>query len=205
MGWDAFGLPAENAAMQKRQSIRRPGPTTNIDAMRGQLKAMGLSLDWSREFATCDPEYYPSSSGCSSTSSRKAWSPQEDQGQLGPGRQTVLANEQVIDGRGWRSGALVEQRELTQWFLKITAYSDDLLAALDRLDRLARQSAPHAAQLDRPLRRAADAVRRWKAKRCRRDIETLEVFTTRPDTIFGMSFCAHFARPSAGQGAGEER
>ena len=135
MGWDAFGLPAENAAMQNNTS---PAKWTyaNIAAMRAQLQSMGLSLDWSREIATCDPSYYKhqqklfldflAAGLVARKKSKVNWDPVD---------QTVLANEQVIDGRGWRSGAPVESRELTQWFLKITDYSDDLLASLDRLER----------------------------------------------------------------------
>ncbi|MEX0852548.1 MAG: class I tRNA ligase family protein, partial [Bauldia sp.] len=135
MGWDAFGLPAENAAMQNHINPRT-WTYDNIAAMRGQLKTMGLSLDWRREFATSDPEYYAQQQKlfldmlakdlAYRKKSKVNWDPVD---------QTVLANEQVIDGRGWRSGALVEQRELTQWFFRITDYSEDLLAALDRLDR----------------------------------------------------------------------
>jgi leucyl-tRNA synthetase len=135
MGWDAFGMPAENAAMQSKT---HPAKWTydNIDTMRAQLKSMGLSLDWSREFATCDPSYYKHQQALfldflaaglvARKQSRVNWDPVD---------QTVLANEQVIDGRGWRSGASVEQRELTQWFFTITKYADDLLATLETLDR----------------------------------------------------------------------
>ena len=135
MGWDAFGLPAENAAAQNHS---HPADWTyaNIAAMRKQLQSMGLSLDWSREVATCDPSYYKhqqrmfldflAAGLVDRKKSKVNWDPVD---------QTVLANEQVIDGRGWRSGALVEQRELTQWFLKISDYSDQLLQSLDHLDR----------------------------------------------------------------------
>ncbi len=135
MGWDAFGLPAENAA---KLNNSQPAKWTyaNIATMRGQLKSMGLSLDWSREIATCDPSYYRhqqamfldflSAGLVERKVSKVNWDPEDH---------TVLANEQVIDGRGWRSGALVEQRELVQWFFKITDYSQDLLSALDTLDR----------------------------------------------------------------------
>ena len=135
MGWDAFGMPAENAAMER--GVHPAGWTyENIDVMRSQLKSMGLSLDWDREFATCDREYYEQQQRLFldfldkdliyRKKSRVNWDPVD---------MTVLANEQVIDGRGWRSGATVEQKELTQWFLRITAFSDDLLEALDTLDR----------------------------------------------------------------------
>ncbi len=135
MGWDAFGMPAENAAMQNKV---HPKAWTyqNIETMRGQLKSMGLSLDWSREFATCDVEYYHRQQMLfldfvekglvTRKSSKVNWDPED---------MTVLANEQVIDGRGWRSGALVEQRELTQWFFKITDFNEELLGALDDLDQ----------------------------------------------------------------------
>jgi leucyl-tRNA synthetase len=135
MGWDAFGMPAENAAMKNKV---HPGEWTyaNIATMRGQLKQMGLSLDWDREFATCDVEYYTQQQKLfidmlakdlvRRSTSRVNWDPVD---------QTVLANEQVIDGKGWRSGAPVEQRELTQWFFAITKYNDDLLESLETLDR----------------------------------------------------------------------
>ena len=141
MGWDGFGMPAENAALESKV---HPKISTyqNIDAMRGQLKGMGLSLDWSREVATCDPEYYAQQQRLFvdffnkglvyRKKSKVNWDPVDH---------TVLANEQVIDGRGWRSGALVEQRELSQWFLKITEYAEDLLAALDTARSLAGQGA----------------------------------------------------------------
>ena len=135
MGWDAFGLPAENAAIERGV---HPAKWTydNIATMRGQLKSMGLSIDWSREFATCDLDYYHQQqklfldllkAGLVDRKTRKVnWDPVD---------RTVLANEQVIDGRGWRSGALVEQREQPEWVFKITDYAQDLLDALERLDR----------------------------------------------------------------------
>ena len=135
MGWDAFGMPAENAAMANKT---HPATWTyaNIATMRGQLKSMGLSLDWHREIATCDPSYYKHQqrmfldflkAGLIDRKTAKVnWDPVD---------QTVLANEQVIDGKGWRSGALVEQRELTQWFFKISDYAQDLDDALERLER----------------------------------------------------------------------
>jgi leucyl-tRNA synthetase len=189
MGWDAFGLPAENAALQ---TGAHPKTSTyaQIAAMREQLKEMGLSLDWSRELATCDPEYYQQQQRLFidflnkglvyRKKSKVNWDPVEH---------TVLANEQVIDGRGWRSGALVEQRELSQWFLKITAYSDDLLSALDRLDRW-----PDKVRLMQRnwIGRSEGLLMRFalEGEALPKGHETLEVFTTRPDTIFGMSFCA---------------
>jgi leucyl-tRNA synthetase len=189
MGWDGFGMPAENAALESRI---HPKTSTyqSIDAMRGQLKGMGLSLDWSREVATCDPEYYAQQQKLFvgffnkglvyRKKSKVNWDPVDH---------TVLANEQVIDGRGWRSGALVEQRELSQWFLKITAYADDLLAALDTLDRW-----PDKVRLMQRnwIGRSEGLLMRFalEGEALPEGHETLEVFTTRPDTIFGMSFCA---------------
>src|SRR5581483_5390805 len=135
MGWDAFGMPAENAAME-RKVHPKAWTYDNIAAMKKQLKSMGLSLDWSRELATCDPAYYKHQqkmfldfrrAGLVERENRKVnWDPVD---------QTVLANEQVIDGRGWRSGAVVEQREMNQWVFKITKYSQELLDAIDTLDR----------------------------------------------------------------------
>src|SRR5256885_1090057 len=135
MGWDAFGMPAENAAIE-RKIHPKSWTYDNIAAMRAQLKTMGLSLDWSRELATCDPAYYGHQQKmfldflAAGLVERK-----ESYVNWDPVDHTVLANEQVIDGRGWRSGAPVERRRLAQWFFKITRYSDDLLSALDRLDR----------------------------------------------------------------------
>jgi len=135
MGWDAFGMPAENAAMEKKV---HPAEWTyaNIDTMRRQLKLMGLSIDWSREIATCHPDYYRHEQkmfldfvDAGLIHQREAWVNWD------PVDQTVLANEQVIDGCGWRSGAPVEKRRLSQWFFRITDYAQELLDALDTLDR----------------------------------------------------------------------
>ncbi len=189
MGWDAFGLPAENAALQKGIHPKQ-STYDHIDAMRAQLKEMGLSLDWSRELATCDPEYYEQQQRLfvdffnkglvSRRKSKVNWDPVEH---------TVLANEQVIDGKGWRSGAPVEQRELAQWFLKITEYADDLLKALDRLDRW-----PEKVRVMQRnwIGRSEGLLMRFalQGEAVPKGHETVEVFTTRPDTIFGMSFCA---------------
>ncbi|WP_417677917.1 leucine--tRNA ligase [Roseibium sp.] len=186
MGWDAFGMPAENAAMQNKV---HPKDWTyeNIAFMRDQLKIMGLSLDWSREFATCDVEYYTQQqrlflqfleAGLVYRKNAKVnWDPVD---------MTVLANEQVIDGRGWRSGALVEQRELTQWFFKISDYSEDLLEALDTLDRWP----------DKVRLMQKNWIGRSEGLRVRFEFtspaptgdKVLEIFTTRPDTLFGASF-----------------
>ncbi|HQN50122.1 MAG TPA: class I tRNA ligase family protein, partial [Phenylobacterium sp.] len=135
MGWDAFGLPAENAAME-RGVDPRAWTYDNIARMRDELKQLGLSIDWSREFATCDAEYY---------GQQQAWFldlwkrglvyRREGVVNWDPVDQTVLANEQVVDGRGWRSGAIVEKRKLNQWFLRITDYADDLLEGLKTLDQ----------------------------------------------------------------------
>jgi len=184
MGWDAFGLPAENAAMQGK---KHPAEWTyaNIATMRGQLKSMGLSLDWSREIATCDPAYYKhqqklfldflNAGIVDRKQSKVNWDPVD---------QTVLANEQVIDGRGWRSGVLVEQRELTQWFLRITKYSDELLASLDQLDRW-----PEKVRLMQRnwIGRSEGLLVRFELAGNPGEIE---VFTTRPDTLFGAKFVA---------------
>ncbi|WP_395666793.1 leucine--tRNA ligase [Methylocella sp.] len=184
MGWDAFGMPAENAAMQNRT---HPAAWTyaNIDAMRAQLKSMGLSLDWSREIATCDPSYYRHQQKMfldflkaglvDRKKSKVNWDPVD---------RTVLANEQVIDGRGWRSGALVEQRELTQWFFKISDFADDLLSALDGLARW-----PEKVRLMQ-----ANWIGRSEGLLVRFELAggagEVEVYTTRPDTLFGAKFLA---------------
>ena len=194
MGWDAFGMPAENAAIQNRT---HPATWTyaNIDAMRAQLQSMGLSLDWSREIATCDPSYYKhqqrlfldflAAGLVARKKSKVNWDPVD---------QTVLANEQVIDGRGWRSGAIVEQRELTQWFLKITDFSEDLLESLGRLDRW-----PEKVRLMQQnwIGRSEGLTIRFMIDRAtlgplegEAAPSELEIYTTRPDTLFGARFMA---------------
>ncbi|KQV72975.1 leucine--tRNA ligase [Rhizobium sp. Root1220] len=189
MGWDAFGMPAENAAMERGV---HPASWThqNIASMRSQLKAMGLSLDWSREFATCDVAYYRHQQHLFldflekglvyRKQSKVNWDPVDN---------TVLANEQVIEGRGWRSGALVEQRELTQWFFKITDFSQDLLDALDTLDQW-----PEKVRLMQKnwIGRSEGMTLRWEiVKETAPAGETeITVYTTRPDTLFGASFLA---------------
>jgi leucyl-tRNA synthetase len=189
MGWDAFGLPAENAAAE-RKIHPKTWTYQNIAAMKKQLKSMGLSLDWSREIATCDPAYYKHQqkmfldflgAGLVEREKRKVnWDPVD---------QTVLANEQVIDGRGWRSGALVEQREMSQWIFKITKYSQELLDALDTLERW-----PEKVRLMQKnwigrsegllVRFALDAATTPDGE------SELDIFTTRPDTLFGAKFMA---------------
>ncbi len=184
MGWDAFGLPAENAA---RDRGIHPDVWTraNIETMRGELQRMGLSIDWSREFATCDSTYYGHQQAlflellaAGLVDRRRSfvnWDPVDG---------TVLANEQVIDGKGWRSGAVVEKRELAQWFFRITQFAPELLEALDGLDRWPERvrtmqarwiGRSEGARVRFPLAEGADSI---------------EVFTTRPDTLFGMSFVA---------------
>ena len=189
MGWDAFGMPAENAAMERGV---HPASWTyqNIGSMKAQLKAMGLSLDWSREFATCDVEYYQHQQHLFldflekglvyRKQSKVNWDPVDN---------TVLANEQVIDGRGWRSGALVEQRELTQWFFKITDFSQDLLDALDTLDQW-----PEKVRLMQKnwIGRSEGLTIRWEIvpETAPAGETEVTVYTTRPDTLFGASFLA---------------
>src|SRR4029079_1622638 len=194
MGWDAFGMPAENAAMERKVHPKE-WTYANIAAMKKQLQSMGLSLDWSREVATCDPAYYKhqqrmfldflKSGLVERKQSKVNWDPVD---------MTVLANEQVIDGRGSRSGAVVEQKELTQWFFKISDYSEDLLTALDKLDRW-----PEKVRLMQKnwmgrsevllVRFALD--RKTAPQNSKGDAETeVEVFTTRPDTLFGAKFVA---------------
>jgi leucyl-tRNA synthetase len=184
MGWDAFGMPAENAAMEKGV---HPGGWTrdNIAAMRGQLKRLGLAIDWSRELATCEPDYYGQEQAlfldlfAAGLVTRKHsyvnWDPVD---------MTVLANEQVIDGRGWRSGALVEKKKLSQWFLKITDFAEELLEGLGSLDswpdkvRLMQENWIGKSQgLEFSFKLAGGAP-------------GFDVFTTRPDTLYGASFAA---------------
>jgi leucyl-tRNA synthetase len=189
MGWDAFGMPAENAAMER--GVHPKGWTyDNIASMKAQLKNMGLALDWSREIATCDPAYYRHEQAMfidflkaglvDRRVSQVNWDPVD---------QTVLANEQVIDGKGWRSGAPVEKRELAQWFLKITAFAPDLLSALDGLTTW-----PEKVRLMQK-----NWIGRSEGLRFTFDLENeagellpdgLTVYTTRHDTIFGATFCA---------------
>ncbi|MBI3676346.1 MAG: leucine--tRNA ligase [Proteobacteria bacterium] len=188
MGWDAFGLPAENAARDKGIN---PSDWTyaNIAQMREQLKLLGLAIDWSREFATCDPAYYRHQQKLF-IDFHKAGLVYRAEADVNwdPVDQTVLANEQVIDGRGWRSGALVERKKLSQWFFKITAYSDELLNALDHLERW-----PEKVRLMQK-----NWIGRSEGLRFTFDLSSknlagsskLETFSTRPDTLFGASFVA---------------
>jgi leucyl-tRNA synthetase len=187
MGWDAFGMPAENAAME-RGGHPKDWTYGNIADMKAQMKPLGLSIDWSREFATCDPEYYGQQQAmfldmlAAGLVYRKAavvnWDPVD---------MTVLANEQVIDGRGWRSNALVERRELTQWFFKISDYSGELLAALDGLrdwpEKVRLMQANWIGQ-SRGLQFGFETVGAPDG------FGRIEVYTTRPDTLLGASFAA---------------
>ena len=189
MGWDAFGMPAENAAMANKT---HPATWTyaNIAAMRAQLKSMGLSLDWKREIATCDPSYYRHQQRMfldflkadlvTRKTAKVNWDPVDH---------TVLANEQVIEGRGWRSGALVEQRELTQWFFKISDMAQELNDALDTLDRW-----PEKVRLMQRnwIGRSEGLMIRFvlDATTAPKGMNELEIYTTRPDTLFGAKFMA---------------
>ncbi|RDV04030.1 leucine--tRNA ligase [Undibacter mobilis] len=189
MGWDAFGMPAENAAIDRKVHPKE-WTYANIATMKKQLQSMGLSLDWAREVATCDPSYYRHQqrmfldflkAGLVAREYRKVnWDPVD---------QTVLANEQVIDGRGWRSGALVEQRDLYQWVFKISDYSQELLEALDTLDRW-----PDKVRLMQKnwIGRSEGLLVRFMldAATTPSGETELEIFTTRPDTLFGAKFMA---------------
>jgi leucyl-tRNA synthetase len=185
MGWDAFGLPAENAAREKGVHPRE-WTYANIAAMREQLKSMGLAIDWSREFATCDPEYYARQQKLFIDFFRMGlvyraeadvnWDPVDN---------TVLANEQVIEGRGWRSGAIVERRKLSQWFFNITAFSDDLLQGLDTLERW-----PEKVRIMQRNWIGRSEGLRFSFALEGAPIPKVEVFSTRADTLFGASFIA---------------
>ncbi|MCA6328532.1 MAG: leucine--tRNA ligase, partial [Phenylobacterium sp.] len=184
MGWDAFGLPAENAAME-RGVDPKAWTYDNIARMRSELKELGLSIDWSREFATCDVEYY---------GRQQAWFldlfekglvyRKEGQVNWDPVDQTVLANEQVIDGRGWRSGAVVEKRRLSQWFLRITDYADALTDDLKGLERWPEKVRTMQENWIGRSRGARFAFHFTDPARP----DGLEVYTTRPDTLFGAAF-----------------
>ena len=184
MGWDAFGLPAENAAIENNVP---PAEWTrsNIDYMRGQLQRLGFAYDWDRELATCDKDYYRWEQWFFTKLYEKGlvyrkqavvnWDPID---------QTVLANEQVIDGRGWRSGAVVERREIPQWFVKITDYADELLADIDQLEGW-----PDAVKTMQRnwIGRSEGLTLRFELMD---SDEQLEVFTTRPDTLYGATYMA---------------
>ncbi|HEY8353199.1 MAG TPA: leucine--tRNA ligase, partial [Sphingomonadales bacterium] len=187
MGWDAFGMPAENAAFENKT---HPATWTyqNIAHMRKQFQDLGFALDWSREFATCDPEYYRHEQAmfldfyeAGLVYRKESWVNWD------PVDMTVLANEQVIEGRGWRSGAVIERRKLSQWFLKITEYADELLEGLKSLERWpgkVRLMQENWIGRSEGLRLMFDLTEPVGESR------RLEIYTTRPDTIFGASFCA---------------
>ena len=181
MGWDAFGLPAENAAIQNKTA---PAPWTdqNIENMRDQLKRLGFSYDWDRELATCQPDYYKWEQWFfTKLYERGLVYKKESEVNWDPVDQTVLANEQVVDGRGWRSGALVEKKKIPQWFIKITDYAEELLSGLDDLEGW-----PDAVKT---------MQRNWIGKSVGAEVvfavegaDDLRVFTTRPDTIYGVTY-----------------
>lgn len=199
MGWDAFGLPAENAAMER--GIHPKGWTyDNIAAMRDQLKLLGLAIDWSRELATCDVAYYKHQqamflafwkNGLVYRKKQKVnWDPVDN---------TVLANEQVVDGKGWRSGAPVETRELEQWMFKVTAYADDLLQAIGGLDKWPEKvrlmqsnwiGKSQGAKIWWEIESTPDFLPPSPAGQPNHARDPIEVYTTRPDTLFGASFLA---------------
>jgi len=184
MGWDAFGLPAENAALQNK-SAPAAWTYSNIDYMKHQLKQLGLAIDWKREIATCRPEYYKWEQWLFTELFKKKliykkistvnWDPVD---------QTVLANEQVIDGKGWRSGAVIEKKEIPQYFMKITEYADELLRDLDELEGWPEQvktmqrnwiGKSHGCEIEFTIKDHADP---------------LKVYTTRPDTLMGVTYLA---------------
>ena len=184
MGWDAFGLPAENAAIQNNVPPAR-WTRENIDYMRSQLQRLGFGYDWSREFATCDPDYYRWEQWLFIQLFKKGIAYRKTAAvNWDPVDQTVLANEQVIDGRGWRSGALVERREIPQWFLRLTDYADELLEGLDKLEGWPEQ--------------VRTMQRNWIGRSEGVELEfavdgqpeSLSVYTTRPDTLFGVTYVA---------------
>ena len=185
MGWDAFGLPAENAAIQHQVAPAR-WTYDNIDVMRDQLVRMGFGYDWKREIITCKPEYYRWEQWLFTKLFEKGLAYKKNAiVNWDPVDQTVLANEQVVDGRGWRSGALVEQREISQWFLKITAYADELLDDLDKLE--------HWPEQVKTMQQ--NWIGRSEGVEIQFDIdqseEALTVFTTRADTLFGCTYLAN--------------
>ncbi len=184
MGWDSFGLPAENAAFEAKV---HPGVWTreNIQTMKRQLQSMGLGYDWERELSTCEPDYYKHEQAMFLDFLEKGLAYRKESWvNWDPAENTVLANEQVVDGKGWRSGVPVERRKLSQWFLKITHYAEDLLAGIANLDRWSERV---RAMQENWIGKSHGAHVRFRLGG--RD-DRLEVFTTRPDTLFGASFCA---------------
>ena len=188
MGWDAFGLPAENAAMVEKKP---PSEWTyqNIKTMRKQLKTMGLSLDWEREIATCHPEYYKHEQSffIDMFNSGLAYK-KESEVNWDPVDNTVLANEQVVDGRGWRSGAIVEKKSLSQWFLKTSKYSEELLSDLNELENWPDKVKTMQSNW---IGKSVGAEINFSITNSEKiSTKKLVVFTTRPDTIYGATFCA---------------
>lgn len=199
MGWDAFGLPAENAAIQ-RGVLPAEWTYHNIDVMRAQLKQLGLSYDWHREIATCDPNYYRWEQWFFIRLYEKGLVyRKEAEVNWDPVDQTVLANEQVIDGRGWRSGALVERRAISQWFLKITDYADELLNELDQLPDW-----PHEVKTMQKnwIGRSEGIEIRFPV--VNQEHDALTIFTTRPDTIYGVTYIAIAPNHPLAQKAGQK-
>jgi leucyl-tRNA synthetase len=197
MAWDAFGLPAENAAI-KNNTAPAKWTYANIEHMRAQLKTMGYAIDWSREFATCRPEYYVHEQRMFVRLFKKGMVYRKNSVvNFDPVDQTVLANEQVVDGRGWRSGAIVEKREIPQWFLKITAYAQELLDGLDKL--------PGWPDSVKTMQR--NWIGRSEGLEIRFDLDgqdgSLTVFTTRPDTLMGATFLSIAAEHPLAQRAAQ--
>lgn len=201
MGWDAFGLPAENAAINHKTA---PAKWTyeNIEYMKTQLNSLGFGYDWDREFATCQPEYYRWEQWFFTRLFEKGlvykklstvnWDPID---------QTVLANEQVVDGRGWRSGALVERKEIPQWFIKITAYAQDLLDDLEKLDQWPEQV---KAMQKNWIGRSEGADVTFDLAQSIAGLDTLEVYTTRPDTLYGVTYVSVAAQHPIALAAAEQ-
>jgi len=186
MGWDSFGMPAENAARQNNLSPKK-WTEENIETMKNQLKKLGLSIDWDREISTCSPEYYKHQ--------QKLFLDLYDKGLVyrkesyvnwDPIDNTVLANEQVIDGKGWRSGAIVERKKLNQWFFKISHFSEELLNDLDQLKQW-----PEKVKIMQQnwIGRSYGCEIDFKIEGSEK-IDSIRCYTTRPDTLFGFSFLA---------------
>lgn len=198
MGWDAFGLPAENAAI-KHQTAPAEWTYKNIDFMRKQMMRIGLAYDWSREITTCEPSYYRWEQWFFLKLYKKGLVYKKNAGvNWDPVDQTILANEQVVNGRGWRSGALVERKEIPQWFFKITDYADELLNDLDKLQYWPEQ--------------VKTMQRNWIGRSEGVEVnftvtnsnEHLTIYTTRPDTLFGVTFIAVAPQHSLAQQAAEK-
>ena len=189
MGWDAFGLPAENAAI-KNKTAPAKWTYSNIEHMRGQLQRLGFAYDWSREFATCTPQYYKWEQQMFTRLMKKGMAYRKDsEVNWDPIDQTVLANEQVVDGRGWRSGAVVERRTIPQWFLRITDYADELLSSLDNMPEW-----PEAVKTMQRNWIGRSEGAEFSMSVCDEQglvsngASSVAVFTTRPDTAFGMTY-----------------